>query len=258
MRGSPRGTLPLATSILCSVLAVTLTNCSPQAGGGEEQTHNSSHPALAACQRADVQEVVGKETRGKLYKAALPKLMMMQSWLGADPNRIVAAFDQAKVTFDHVSIDNPGALGEPPYQQIVCTGHIQIDMSNATAGQDILDIDGLRWVINFSGKPSDLVTDAFTVDVDDMSIGRGMTYNGRQPVQPQSQEQAEQSAPAAEAGDADQAAANSAVNDAERAATEAHAAAAQAEAEIGSAPQAPTQQRGANNQPSEEDLYAPH
>lgn len=253
---SPRGARPLATSMLCSLLAVTLTNCSPQAGGGEEQTHNSSHPALAACQRADVQEVVGKETRGKLYKAALPKLMMMQSWLGADPNRIVTAFDQAKVTFDHVSIDNPGALGEPPYQQIVCTGHIQIDMSNATAGQDILDIDGLRWVINFSGKPSDLVTDAFTVDVDDMSIGRGMTYNGRQPVQPQSQEQAEQSAP--DAPDVDQAAANSAVNDAERAATEAHAAAAQAEAEIGSAPQAPTQQRGANNQPSEEDLYAPH
>jgi hypothetical protein len=203
-----------------------------------------------------VQEVVGKETRGKLYKAALPRLMMMQSWLGADPNRIVAAFDQAKVTFDHVSIDNPATLGEPPYQQIVCTGHIQIDMSNATAGQDILGIDGLRWVINFSGQPNDPATDAFTVDVDDMSIGRGMTHNGRRPVQPQSQEHAEQSAP--DAADADQAAANSAVDDAEKAAAEAHAAAAQAEAEINSEPQAPAQQRGANNQPSEEDLYAPH
>ncbi|MBB3941557.1 hypothetical protein GGR39_003237 [Novosphingobium fluoreni] len=237
-------------------MAVTLTNCSPQAGGGEEQTHNSSHPALAACQRADVQEVVGKETRGKLYKAALPRLMMMQSWLGADPNRIVAAFDQAEVTFDHVSIDNPGALGEPPYQQIVCTGHIQIDMSNATAGQDILGIDGLRWVINFSGQPSDPATDAFTVDVDDVSIGRGMTHNGRSPVQPQPQEQADQNAP--EAGGVDQADGNTAADDAARAADEAQAAVAQAEAEMKSPPQAPTQQRGTNNQPSEEDLYAPH
>ncbi|WP_394658804.1 hypothetical protein [uncultured Novosphingobium sp.] len=255
MRGSAHGARPFATSALCGLLAFALTNCSPQAGGSEDQTRNSSPPALAACQRADVQEVVGKETRGKLFKAALPQYMM-QEFLGADPNRIVAAFDQAKVTIDHVAVDNPGALGEPPYQQIVCTGHIQIDMSNATAGQDILGIDGLRWVINISGQPSDPATDAFTVDVDDMSIGRGVTYNGRSPVQPQPQEQADQNAP--DAGGVDQADGNTAADDAARAADEAEAAVAQAEAEMKSAPQAPTQQRGANNQPSEEDLYAPH
>lgn len=253
MRSSPRGARPLATSALSSLVALGLANCSPQADQG--QTEASAHPALAACQRADVLQVVGKETRGKLFKAALPQFIM-QEWLGADTNRIIAAFDQATVTFDHVAIDNPGALGERPYQQIVCTGHMQIDFSTATSGQDIVGIDGLRWVINISGQPSDPATDAFTVDIDNTSIGRGVTYNGRAVAQRQPQEQPDQSAP--EASDAEQAAGNVATDDAAKAAAQANAAAAQAETEIGSAPQEPSQQRGNNNQPSEEDLYAPH
>jgi hypothetical protein len=255
-RASAYGAKPLAASILCSLLAITLTNCSPQTDERQEQTRSSLPPALAACQRADVQEVVGKETRGKLYKTALPKLMM-QAMLGVDTSRAIADFDQAKVSFNQVALDKPENLGEPPYQQIVCTAQVQIDMSNATAGQQIIGINGLRWVINISGQPSDPARDAFTVDVDDISLQSGLTINGRAPVQPQSQEQADQSAPAADAGDADLADFDSAADDAAKAATEAHAAAAQAEAEIGSAPQLPTQPHGNNNPPSEEDLYAP-
>jgi hypothetical protein len=255
-RVSVRGAQALATSTLVGLLAVALANCSPQTDGREDQTRSSSHPALVACQRADVQEVVGKETRGKLYKTALPKLMM-QELLGLDTSRAIADFDQAKVSFNQVALDKPEALSEPPYQQIVCTAQVQIDMSNATAGQQIIGIDGLRWVINMSGQPSDPAKDAFTVDVDDISLQRGLTINGRSPAQPQSQEQVDQSAPEADAGDADLADADSAADDAARAAAEAHAAAAQAEAEIGSAPQAPTQPHGNNNPPSEEDLYAP-
>jgi hypothetical protein len=254
-RASAHGARPLATSTLCSLLAITLTNCSPQPD--RDQTRSSAdEPALTACQRADVQEVVGKEARGKLFKSILPKLLL-QEWMGLDTRRAVADFDQAKVSFNQVALDKPEGLGEPPYTQIVCTAQVQIDMSNATAGQQILGINGLRWVINISGQPSDPAKDAFTVDVDDVSLQRGLTLNGRSPAQPQSQEQVGQSAPEADAGDADMDAANSAADDAARAAAEAHAAAAQAEAEIGSAPQAPTQPRGNNNPPSEEDLYAP-
>jgi hypothetical protein len=256
IRASVHGAGPFVRSTLCSLLAVALANCSPQTDRREEQPRSSAPPALAACQRADVQEVVGKEARGKLFKSILPRLLL-QEWMGLDTRRAIADFDQAKVSFNQVALDKPNTLVEPPYQQIVCTAHVQIDMSNATAGQQIVGIDGLRWVINISGQPSDPARDAFTVDVDDVSIQQGLTINGRSPVQAQSQEQ-DQSAPEADAGDADGAAANSAADDAARAAAEAHAAAAQAEAEIGSAPQAPTQLPENDKPSSEEDLYAPH
>lgn len=256
-RGFSRGAQPLATS-LCSFLAVALASCSPPAGGSDDQTGSSSHPALAACERPDVQEVVGKETRSKLFKTALPGLML-QEWLGVDSRRAIADFDNAVVTFDHIALDHPEALGEAPYQQIVCTGHVQIDMSNATAGQQIIGIDGLRWVVNISGQPTDSATDAFTVDVDDVSIQRGLTINGRAPAQ-QQPGQAEENA--SRGGDAGTAVAPSAEDEAAREAAQAaaagDAAAAQAQGLSEPAPQSPAQPRPNNNPPSEEDLYAPH
>lgn len=243
--------------LIGNLVALSLAACTSQPSGDQEQHERSrsSDLALAACQRADVQDVVGKETRGKLFKAELPRLTM-QEWMGYDSSRAIADFDNAVVRFTQVSVDKPEALGEPPYRQIVCKGHIQIDMSNATVGQQIASIDGLRWVINISGQPSDPATDAFTVDVDDYSIQDGLKINGRSPAQPQQQEQADQGG--SDAGDAGLTDADRAARDAAQAADEAQAAVAQAEAEMKSAPQAPTQQRNTTNQPSEDDLYAPH
>lgn len=251
-----RRTTRLAIAVLSSLLILALTGCVPQAD--KEQASQSTDTPLAACRRSDVQEVVGKETRSKLLKSALRGLIM-QELLGVDASAAVDDFDRASVTFDHVILDKPGELGEAPYQQIVCAGHVQIDMSTATAGQQVIGIERLRWVINYSMPAEDPVKDAFTIDVDDASIRRGLTVNGRSPPEELERQQAELSA--ALTGDDGSADAQRAANDAGRAADEAAAAAreaAQAAAAADAEQQGFAQQSGNNNPPSQEDVYAPH
>jgi hypothetical protein len=249
MRATAHRATPLANSALCSLLAIGLVNCSPQAN--QEQTSSPADTALSACQRPDVQEVVGKETRGKLLKSALPKLIV-QEMLGLDTSRAIDDLDKANVTFDHVSLDKPGALGEPPFQQIVCAGHLQIDMSTPTSGQQIIGIDRLRWVINYSVRPADPANDAFTVDVDDLSIQRGITVNGHRPDAEQTPPQTEETPTDV---DAEIDAARVAADEAEKAAAEASA---EAQAITNPGQRSSQQQSGDSNPPSKEDMYAPH
>lgn len=235
--------MPLAGKII--LIAVTLitviTTCSynerATSDTGEQASSAATDEAGApaayrACQRQDVQDVVGKETRNIMLKANANGVMMA-SLFGVDLVKPVA---EANVSFHDVGLYSDPA-SPLPITQITCGANFQIDASSTQSGQDIVTIPNLRWNINFTPPTQDPETGGFTIEVDKASIYDGILVNGHPPVANNKDETA--TAPAGRP-EADQAAP---LSDAEAEAAEA------ASDETPKRRQAP---------PTEDDLYAPH
>lgn len=233
-----------------AALPLALASCSPQ-------PEQADTVAITACQRADVQDVVGKEVRNMILKAVSDRGYMV-SLLGID-GAMAKAFEEARVTFTDVGVFT-GDGAEGPYKQIVCGGSIQIDTSSTRWGQDIMTMPHLRWSVNFPQPTEEPATAAFSVAVDPASLRDGLLVNGKPPANADANEaktgdesitagdrERSDSDAAASSADTEQAkAAEAQADEAERAAAEA---AAEAKGE-GSAPP--------RRQPTDDDLYAPH
>ncbi len=228
-----KGLIPIAA------LSITLTACSPPADV-------MPYEAIAACERADVQDVVGKEVRNMMLKANADGIFMA-AFMGFDA---IKALEQARVSFSEVGVDKATSNAGPPFTQIVCGGTMQMDGSSALGGQDIVALPQLRWSINFAQPTQDPATAAFSVSVDPSSIFSGMLVNGK-PAEsyenggtpPDAAKEAERNAndvaSQAEGAQAEISEAQAAAEDAARAAAEA-------------------EQGASGKKPTDEDLYAPH
>lgn len=235
--------MPLAGKIiLITVILITvITTCSYNEGAtsdtGEQASSTATDEAGApaayrACQREDVQDVVGKETRNIMLKANADGVIMA-ALLGVD---MVKPLADANVSFHDVGLYSDPA-SPPPITQITCGASFQIDASSTQSGQDIVTIPNLRWNINFTPPTQDPETGGFTIEVDKASIYDGILINGHPPAANNKDETA--TAPAGRPN-------------AEQAAPLDDAAAEAAEAASDETPkrrQAP---------PTEDDLYAPH
>lgn len=151
-----------------TALSITLTACSPPADV-------TPYEAIAACERADVQDVVGKEVRNMMLKANADGVFMA-AFMGFDA---IKALEQARVSFSEVGVDKATSNAGPPFTQIVCGGTMQMDGSSARGGQDIVALPQLRWSINFAQPTQDPATAAFSVSVDPSSTFSGMLINGK-------------------------------------------------------------------------------
>lgn len=226
--------------ISIALLTLTLTACTPPADVVPQE-------AITACQRADVQDVVGKEVRNMMLKS-VSEGVFVAAFLGFDVGK---AFEQAKVSFSEVGVDATTTPNSgPPFTQIVCGGAMQIDASSTRAGQDIVTLPRLRWSINFAQPTQDPTTAGFTIAVDPISIYEGMLVNGK----PADNAEVGQAKPdplpqAQQNSDSKMGPAEGAVAEAESARTEAE----QAEAEAKKA-----MMEADKRAPSDEDLYAPH
>lgn len=234
-----------------AALPLLLTSCGPPPNATEDL-------AKAACQRADVQDVVSKEVRSIMIKNNMDHVFTA-ALFGVD---IPEALAQAHIAFGAAGVSDSVAAKGPPYRQIVCSGSMQVDLSNSTEGQNIVESPHLRWSINFAKPTDDPANDVFTVQVDPLSIYDGQLLNGRpmpteEPPTPTAEEQApdqgRQPPAANELSEAQRAAeeAHNAAGEAAEAARQAQAEADQAQREA--APSSPQSKR----EPTDDELYAP-
>ena len=220
--------------ISIALLTLTLTACSPP-------TDMATNLAASACERADVQDVVGKEVRNMMLKAN-SNGVLAAAFLGVDLGK---AFEEAKVSFSEVGVDTGTTSNSgPPFTQIVCGGTMQIDGSSARTGQDIVTLPRLRWSIDFVQPTNDPATAGFTIAVDPANVWQDMLINGKPVESTESGPAKPEPAPVAPQPQAEDAAAETQDVAAEAAAAD--AAAAEAE------------RAASDHQPSDEDLYAPH
>lgn len=227
-----------------AALPLALASCAPTAD-------QAVTDAVVACQRADVQDVVGKEVRNMMLKAVADQVRTA-AFLGIN---ITQSFEQARTTFTEVGVYTGATPSGAPFKQIICGGTLQIDASTATSGQDIVTIPRLRWSVNFTQPTEEPGTAAFTVAVDPASIHDGLLVNGEPPAKNRQSDTSadpavdEQSAASSPESDADQAAADAA---------DAGAAAADAAAEAYEAAGIDNAPAPARRKPTDDDLYAPH
>lgn len=235
----------MRNTILTGTLSMLLAGCGPV-------SEQFTDEATKACQRPEVQDVVGKEVRNQILSAVDGNRMFWAAMIGID---FAKALEDARVRFSDVGTKTSTALVMGTrLQQVVCVGSLQIDGSSARSGQDIVTIPHLRWSINFTEPTDDLEHAGFTIAIDKQSISDGLLVNGEPPQsqgrdsQPDTAKEQAGSPPDQALSDAEQSAANAAVQaktSAEEAAKEAAAAAAASK---------PKDQSG----PSDDDLYAPH
>lgn len=237
----------MRNTILTGTLSMLLAGCGPV-------SEQFTDEATKACQRPEVQDVVGKEVRNQLLSAVDGNRMFWAAMIGID---FAKALENARVRFSDVGTKTSTALVMGTrLQQVVCVGSLQIDGSSARSGQDILTIPHLRWSINFTEPTDDLEHAGFTIAIDKRSISDGLLVNGEPPQSQGRDSQADAakeqvgSPPGQALSDAEQSAA-----DAERSAADAAASRKEAEeAAAAAAASKPTLQSG----PSDDDLYAPH
>jgi len=237
-------------------LIATLASTCGLIAGCSQLPGDPTNVAEQACNRPDVQDVVGKEARSLMLKGNRDNLIMA-GLFGLDLDAVFKAWEDARVTFSGV-----GALQSsngPPFRQITCGGSIQFDLSDATAGQQIVNVPRLSWMINFAQPVQDPSTGGFTIEIDPVSLVDGRTLNG-EPMTTRTQKDRGDSAEQAAAD------ARAAAEEGGAAANEAAEAAAAAAKDFDAASQVdagPSRQRTAPadksvNAPSEDDLYAPH
>lgn len=232
----------MAKYLAAAVMPLLLAACAPSGSG-------FSDGAAAACDRADVQDVVGKEARSLMLKGNRDNLIMA-GLMGLDLDAVFKAWEEARVTFSGVGAF-PSSKG-PPFQQIVCGGAIQFDLSDATSGQQIVNVPRARWTINFAQPVDDPATGGFTIEIDPVSLVDGRTINGKPLIAtPPNDDQNGTDAGAAEAQPSPD------LGNAEDAARAAQA--AQADFDAASKPDSDSKQADVPNKaPTEDDLYAPH
>jgi len=233
----------MTRTLVLTALAVTAASCTPQ---GDDLTSQ----AIAACKRADVQDVVGKEARNMMLKANQDGVWKA-AFFGVN---LVEAFERARTSFGEVGVYKESATS--PYTQIVCAGSMQIDGSSAQAGQDIVTIPHLRWSINFAEPTQEPETASFSIAVDPASVFEGVLFNGQE-----ADHEIENSAlPAVEKADGQVSAEGTASLEESQIGSAEDAAAANAEAlaDAEKAKRAGDDVEEAKQPSSDEDLYAPH
>ncbi|KQM14679.1 hypothetical protein [Novosphingobium sp. Leaf2] len=162
--------LPLVSLLGCNVPA------SDQDQGHSPDRSDTSSVAQQACDREDVQDVVAKEVKGILYKAWFKNAG--DAVLLIDPRQISEGFKQARTSFHDVIVDADARDKSMPVTRIMCHGILQIDESNETDGQAILQLRKLRWLIDFGGAVDDPQTSAFSIVLDRGSFADDMRLNG--------------------------------------------------------------------------------
>ncbi|KHS45847.1 hypothetical protein [Novosphingobium subterraneum] len=227
-----------------AALPFALASCAPTAD-------QAVTDAVVACQRADVQDVLGKEVRNMMLKAAADRVLTA-AFFGIN---MTQSLEQARTTFTEVGVYTGATPSGAPFKQIICGGTLQIDASTATSGQDIVTIPRLRWSVNFTQPTEEPGTAAFTVAVDPASIRDGLLVNGQAPAESgQRDTSSDEAGGASSAESSARSEADSAANDAADAGdAAADVAAAAREAAAASEAQPPSRR-----QPTEDELYAPH
>lgn len=236
--------MKISIALAALPLPLIVAGCEPMPGDAP-----ANALAITACQRSDVQDVVGKEVRNMMLKANATGVFGA-ALLGVD---IVKPMEQARVSFHDAGVYTTNTPAKPPFAQIICGARMQIDGSSASAGQDIVMMPRLRWSVNFSEPTEDPANATFTIAVDPASIGDGLLINGR--PAPRSEQSDDEATPAS-GGESE---ADSAGPEAQQAAPldDAQAAAADAAAEAAEAAADETPKRR-QAPPTEDDLYAPH
>lgn len=211
---------------------------------------------LGVCQRADVQDLVGKEAWRIILDQSRGRIVALAIFGLVDPNAMLEQFENANVSFT-------GTRAGPSLEnRVACSGSMRFDASNTNTGQDIVQLPKLSWLVDFADGDGDLTSTNFTVAVDQASVFEGMLLNGK-PAEGYADSHgtnADDSTRARDnedaAADGDLGAANAAMNDANAAADEAQATAdeaAKAEAQLDA-----SEKPKASRSPSDDDLYAPH
>lgn len=223
-----------------AALPLALAGCTPSGD-------LAAADAIAACQRADVQDVVGKEVRNMMLKAAADRMFVAAAF-GID---MAKAMEQARTSFSEIGVYTTGAGATAPFKQIICGGSLQVDGSTATSGQDIVTIPRLRWSVNFAQPTEEPSTAAFSIAVDPVSISDGVLVNG----EPAKTGEVSDSGPTEKEPAPPEA---RGMSEAEQAAAAASAAAAEAMADAREAQALDDMPLPSGRKPNEEDLYAPH
>lgn len=166
--------MKLASRLIIHALPlVALGGC--DVPSNNQPAKGSSSLAQQACERQDVQAVVGKEVKSILYKGwfehAGTAVMLF------DPDEIGAQFKQAQPSFHDVAVyANSG--GSASMNRVVCQAVLQIDESNELRGQSILQFRKLRWSIDFGQTTDNPQTAAFSIVLDQGSLGDDVRLNG--------------------------------------------------------------------------------
>ncbi|GEO01713.1 hypothetical protein NSE01_35450 [Novosphingobium sediminis] len=232
--------------IVTGALSMLLAGCGPVSEQFTDQ-------ATKACQRAEVQDVVGKEVRNQMLSQADGNRLFWAAMVGID---FAKAFEDARVRFSDVGTYTPTALiTGTRLQQVVCGGSMQIDASSTRFGQDIITMPHLRWSINFTEPTDDPEHASFTIAIDKQSIGNGLLVNGA-PPQSQSRDDQPEAAKEESGPPPDQALGDA--QSAEEAAAQAKTSADDAAKDAREAAAAAVEKPSAQGSPSEDDLYAPH
>lgn len=163
--------------LACAVPLVALAGCN--APGGSPSSNDQPSLAQQACERKDVQDVVSNEVKSVFqkgyYENAGTAILLI------DPRQIAAEFEQARASFHDVTSTGPDA-DKLPTERVVCTGTLQIDESNASQGQQILQVPKLRWSIEFAQAVNDPQSSAFSISLDRGSLADDLRFNG-EPIQ---------------------------------------------------------------------------
>lgn len=127
--------------------------------------------ALEACKRADVQDAVGKEARSIVFKKASLKAW----WRPSDFDGFAQEFENASVTFSSTALQS-GVSADS--RTIGCMANFKFDASNATKGQDVVQVTRLKWTIRFADDHPDPASSNFTIKVDPSSLFEDIAING--------------------------------------------------------------------------------
>ena len=178
--------------------------------------------------------------------------LLLAGMAGLNLDSVLKAWNDAHVSFSGASaIPSPSG---PPFRQIVCGSAVQFDLSDATSGQQIVNVPRLRWSINFAQPTDDPTTGGFTIEIDPVSLVDGRTLNGKPAIGSPSQDDGNSAEQPAQEADAAAAEATQQADSAAQAAQE-----TQSDFDAAGKPDPDSKQdQQPNKAPSEDDLYAPH
>lgn len=211
---------------------------------------------LGVCQRADVQDLIGKEAWRIILDQSRGRIVSLAIFGLVDPNAMLEQFENANVTFT-------GARAGPSFENwVACSGSMRFDASNTNTGQEIVQLPTLSWVVNFADSDGDLTSTNFTVVVDQASVFEGMLLNGK-PAEEYADSHDTTGEGSTREGDDEDSGADDALRAADAAMKDANAAADEAQATVDDAAKAEAQldaseKPKASRSPSDDDLYAPH
>ena len=115
--------------------------------------------------KAEARKIMLDPTRDKMLALALFGLI--------DPKEMMQRLDAANVSFSAVRGNSAD------HSLVACSAAMRIDDSDATTGQDIVQMPGLVWSVKFANNDGDLTSTNFTVEVDPGSVFEGMQINGK-------------------------------------------------------------------------------